>query len=331
MFKSAHVQTLWGPRWRKLPTVFRALEKAPLSDGDHCWLHWAGPSADVATAIVVVLHGLSGSSDSHYVVGLQHCLSQQKVASVAVNFRGAGGRPNDRARAYHSGETGDLKDIFEQLHGRYPQAKLLPVGYSLGGSRLLNYLAEKGLAEDGLGEGVHPAIAAAVAVCVPLDLASCAERLNQGFSRVYRNHLITELLASYRDKLPHLRVVAPKEAETLAGLYDFSGGNFNDIQTFRDYDRTVICPLFGFTDPDDYYRRCSAKPKLASIRTPTLLIQANDDPFMYPATLPTPAELGDAVTLAVRAGGHVGFVDGLPWKPRYWLEERVAAYFREWF
>lgn len=321
MFKSAHVQTLWGPRWRKLPVVIRALESAPLSDGDHCWLHWAGPDAKNARAIVIVLHGLSGSSDSHYVVGLQHRLAQQKVASVAVNFRGAAGRANNRARTYHSGETGDLNDIVSQLHQRFPQARLLPVGYSLGGSRLLNYLAEGG----------HPAITAAAAVCVPIDLAACAERLNQGFSRVYRNHLISELLSSYRDKLPHLEAVAPQEAKKLSSLYDFSKENFNDITTFRDYDRTIICPLFGFADPDDYYNRCSAKPKLVKIKTPTLLIQADDDPFMTPATLPTMAELGDAVTLQVRNGGHVGFIDGLPFRPRYWLEERISAYFGEWF
>jgi predicted alpha/beta-fold hydrolase len=321
MFKSAHVQTLWGPRLRKLPTVIRALEKAPLNDGDHCWLHWAGPDAKNADAIVIVLHGLSGSSDSQYVVGLQYSLSQQNIPSVAVNFRGAAGRPNDRARAYHSGETADLNDIIEQLHQRYPHTNLLPVGYSLGGSRLLNYLSEGG----------HRAISAAAAVCVPLDLAACAERLNQGFSRVYRNHLINELLAAYRDKLPHLRNVAPREAEKLSSLYDFSRNDFRDIVTFRDYDRTLICPLFGFADPDDYYRQCSAKPKLINIKTPTLLIQAHDDPFMTPATLPTKAELSDTVTLQVRNGGHVGFVDGLPFKPRYWLEERVPEYFREWF
>lgn len=321
MFKSAHVQTLWGPRLRKLPTVIRALEKASLNDGDHCWLHWAGPDAKNAGAIVIVLHGLSGSSDSQYVVGLQHRLSQQSIPSVAVNFRGAAGRPNDRARTYHSGETGDLADIIKQLHQCYPSARLLPVGYSLGGSRLLNYLSEGG----------HPAIAAAAAVCVPLDLAACAERLDQGFSRVYRNHLINELLASYRDKLPHLQSVAPQEAKILSSLYDFSAGNFNDITTFRDYDRTIICPLFGFANPDDYYNRCSAKSKLVKIKTPTLLIQADDDPFMIPATLPTMAELGDAVTLQVRNGGHVGFVDGLPFRPSYWLEERISEYFGEWF
>lgn len=316
MFKSAHIQTLWGPRWRRLPPELRVLEQTSLVDGDHCWLHWAGPRADNATAIVVILHGLSGSSDSHYVVGLQYRLSQQGVTSVAANFRGAGGRPNDRARAYHAGETGDLKDIFAQLHQRYPNAQLLPVGYSLGGSRLLNFLAE----------GSHPAVAAAVSVCVPLDLSVCAERLNKGFSRVYRNHLIAELLASYRGKLPHLLEVAPDEAQTLSAL-----GNFSGITTFREYDNSIICPLFGFDNADDYYNRCSAKPKLQHIQTPTLMIQAGDDPFMTPEALPQLHELSNAIELQVRDGGHVGFIDGLPWQPHYWLEERIPEYLRHWF
>ena len=314
IFNNAHVQTLWGPRVRRLPAVHRTLEKNDFQDGDHYWLHWAGPTPENVSALVVVLHGLSGSSESQYVVGLQSVLSQQGAASVAVNFRGAGGRPNDKARAYHSGETSDYHDVFSALHARYPALKLLPVAYSLGGSRLLNYLSEGG----------HPAVPAAVSVCVPLDLAGCEARLNQGFSKVYRNHLIQELIESYRAKLPHLQRVAPSEAEKIEAL-DLSG-----IVTFRDFDNRIICSLFGFSDADEYYATCSAKPKLKRISTPTLMIQASDDPFMTPATLPRSDELGEAVMLEVRSGGHVGFVQGLPLRPRYWLERRIPEFLAAW-
>lgn len=314
LFRSPHIQTVWAPLLRRPPMVIRALQKLPLEDGDHLWLHWAGPDPDMASAIVVLLHGLAGSSDSPYIVGLQHALSQQGVASVAMNARGAGGRPNDRARTYHAGETDDVRFVLDHLQRRFSQASLLPVGYSLGGSRLLNLLAEGG----------HAAVPAAVSVCVPLWLADCEARLNRGFSRVYRNRLIRELIRSFREKLPHLERHAPAEAARLRAL------DLTAIRTFRDYDNRVVCPLFGFADADDYYNRCSAGPKLARIHTPTLVIQAEDDPFMTPAGLPAPGQFGEAVNLEVRGGGHVGFVEGLPWRPRYWLEERIPRFLQPW-
>src|SRR5690606_29508256 len=220
-----------------------------------------------------------GSSDSQYVVGLQHQLQQKQVPSVAVNFRGAGGRHNDRARAYHSGETQDLVDILSALHQRFPQTTLLAVGYSLGGSRLLNFLAERDASM----------ITAAVSVCVPLDLVVCQQRLNQGFSKVYRNHLISELLAAYRNKLPHLQQVAPEEAEKIRAL------DLDAIESCRDSAGPAICPLLGFGDAERHYGQASAKPHPPRIRTPSLMIQASDDPFMTDAVLPSENEVSDSI------------------------------------
>ena len=88
--------------------------------------------------------------------------------------------------------------------------------------------------------------------------------------------------------------------------------------------------MFGFDSPESYYAACSAKPKLKRITTPTLMIQASDDPFMTQAVLPSPAELSDATTLEVRRGGHVGFVEGLPFRPHYWLERRIPEWLSTW-
>lgn len=315
MFYSAHIQTLWGPQLRPLPTVNRQLEKMLFRDGDHCWLHWAGPDKNTASAIVLLLHGLSGSSDSQYIVGLQAAFAHQGITSVAANFRGAGGRPNDKARSYHSGETADYREIIDHLQQRFPQASIFAVGYSLGGSRLLNFLSEGG----------HPALKAAVSVCVPLDLADCQARLNNGFSKMYRNHLIKELVCDYQQKIPHLKQVAPDEAAKLEEL-----GELRNIVSFRDFDNRIICPLFGFESADDYYQRCSSKPKLKKIETPTLMIQAENDPFMTLGSMPDPSELSETIQLEVRNGGHVGFVDGLPLKPKYWLEQRIPEFLGEW-
>lgn len=311
MWRSPHVQTLWAPQLRRLPVLPRRLERVALPDGDHLWLHRAGPEPVPGAPLVVPLHGLSGSSDSQYIVGLQHALAQRGIPSAAMNVRGAGGRPNDRARMSHAGDGADLRAVLEYLHALHPGARLVPVGYSLGGSMLLHMLAE----------GAPAGVCGAVTVCVPLDLADGQRRLNRGFSRVYRNHLIRELVQHVRARLPHLLEVAPEEARRLAAL-----GTLENLRTFRDYDNAVVCPLFGFRDADDYYERCSALPRLKHVAVPTLMIQAPDDPFMTAASLPSAADVSDHIRLELRNGGHVGFVEGLPWRPRYWLEQRIPDF-----
>ncbi len=317
LLTSPHAQTLWGPLVRRLPELpDRRAERMPLDDGDHLWLHHAGPAPQPGKARVVILHGLSGCEDSHYARGLQARLADRAIASVVVCARGTGGRPNDRARTYHSGETGDPARALDFLYRQCPESPLLVAGFSLGGSQLLNLLADR-----------EPAgVAAAVAVSVPLRLARCSDRLNRGISRLYRNHLIRQLVSGLEQKKEHLHRVAPEEAARLEAL-----GDLSTIRTFRDFDNRVVAPLHGFRDADDYYSRCSAGPKLARIRTPTLLLHALDDPFMVPEVVPPRREISEAVQPEIsRHGGHVGFVTGSPISPLYWLEERIPAFFSPW-
>ena len=309
-----HVQTLWGPRFRRLPEVERREEKLPLPDGDHVWLSWAGPAPRLGHPVVLLLHGLAGCHDSHYIRGLQRVLSERRVSSVAMNARGAL-RPNDRARTYHAGEKEDIAEVVAHVHRLDPAAPVLVAGFSLGGSRLLNYLAHE----------PHPAVKSAVTVCVPLLLDECANRVDQGFSRIYRNHLIGQLVDKLQTKLPHLQAVNPEEAAKLAAL-----GDLSRLRSFWEFDEQVMAPLHGFASARDYYDRCSAQPKLADIKVDTLLIQANDDPFMTPAIVPSLSQLGACMRLEVRPGGHVGFVDGSLCRPRYWLEARLMALWQPW-
>ena len=310
ILRNPHVQTLWGPRLRRLPALQRREEKLPLEDGDHVWLSWAGPEPTVGQRRTLLLHGLAGCHDSHYIRGLQYVLAQRGEASVAMNARGAL-RPNDRARGYHAGETSDVAAVVEHLHRLDPHGDIVAAGFSLGGSRLLNYLADAPPA----------ALTRAATVCVPLRLDECATRVDQGFSRVYRNHLIGELVNKLEAKKVHLADVAPQEAQRLAEL-----GDLKRLRSFWDFDEHVQAPLHGFAGAEDYYRRCSALPKLRQIRVPTLVVQASDDPFMTPAVIPGPADLGEHMTLEVRRGGHVGFIDGMALRPRYWLESRLPEF-----
>lgn len=312
VWRSAHLQTLWGPMLRRPVALARRRETLPLDDGDHLLLDWAGPAARPGAPRVLLIHGLSGCSDSHYIRGAQARLAEAGMASVAMNSRGAA-NPNDSALSYHAGETEDLDAVIRDLRDRDRDGPLLAIGISLGGSRLLNWLARR---DSG-------ALDAAVAVCSPLQLALCADRMDRGLSRFYRRHLIGQLRAGLQRQRRHLQRVAPDQAQRLAAL------DIGPMRSFWQFDSRVIAPLYGFRDAADYYAQCSAGPHLHAIHTPTLMIQAADDPFMSAATLPRLADLGPGVTLELaRHGGHVGFVAGTPRQPEYWLEKRLAAFAR---
>ncbi|GAA5132125.1 YheT family hydrolase [Alloalcanivorax gelatiniphagus] len=308
--RSPHLQTLWGPLVRRADHLSRRRETLTLDDGDHLLLDRAGPEPQAGDLRVVLLHGLSGCSDSHYIRGTQARLAAAGIASVAINSRGAAA-PNDTALSYHAGETDDLDAVFRHLRAEDRHGPLLAIGVSLGGSRLLNWLARR---DSGT-------LSAAVSVCTPLNLAVCADRMDRGLSRLYRRHLIKALLDNLQRQHRHLQKVAPDQARRLAAL------NLKGIRSFWQFDDQVIAPLYGFRDAAHYYAECSAGSRLAAIRTPTLMIQAEDDPFMTTAVLPAREDLGPGVTLELSPqGGHVGFITGSPRHPDYWLERRLTAF-----
>ena len=138
-------QTLWGPLWRPTTHIERQRERLWLEDGDFLDLDWHGPH-DAQSPLVLVLHGLTGSSNSPYVAGLQKALAAQGWASAALNWRGCSGEPNLLARSYHSGASEDLAAAIAHLRAKRPLAPLYAVGYSLGGNVLLKHLGETGAA-----------------------------------------------------------------------------------------------------------------------------------------------------------------------------------------
>ncbi|MDI9779253.1 MULTISPECIES: hydrolase [Pseudomonas] len=308
-----HLQTLWGPLWRKLPELERSRERLWLADGDFLDLDWHGPHSPGAP-LVLVLHGLTGSSHSPYVKGLQQSLQARGWASVAVNWRGCSGEPNLLARSYHSGASEDLAEVVAHLHAQRPLAPLYAVGYSLGGNVLLKYLGESGSASQ---------LQAAVAVSVPFRLDQCADRIGQGFSKVYQAHFMREMMAYVQVKQRHFRDRGHHEG--LAALDRL--GPLGKLKTFWDFDGKVTAPLNGFSDAQDYYRRSSSRFYLGENRTPTLIIQSTDDPFVFGHSLPTAGELAPQTHFELHErGGHVGFVEGSLRNPSYYLERRIPQW-----
>lgn len=308
-----HLQTLWGPLWRKTTHLDRQRERLWLDDGDFLDLDWHGPHSPVAP-LVLVLHGLTGSSNSPYVAGLQQALANQGWASAALNWRGCSGEPNLLPRSYHSGVSEDLAAAIRHLRSQRPLAPLYAVGYSLGGNVLLKHLGEAGHNSELLG---------AVAVSVPFRLDHCADRISQGFSRFYQAHFMREMLAYIKNK--QRRFQHDGHHEGLATLNRL--GSLDNMRTFWEFDGRVTAPLNGFLDAQDYYRRASSRYFLGTIRTPTLIIQAADDPFVSPHSLPEACELSSSTQFELQSkGGHVGFVDGTLRSPGYYLERRIPQW-----
>jgi predicted alpha/beta-fold hydrolase len=301
--RGPHLQTLWPVLVRRRPRVALRRERLELPDGDFLDLDWTtGDSGP----IVLVLHGLEGSSRSHYARGLLHAAHGRGWRGVVMHYRGCSGEPNRLPRSYHSGDTADAAYCLRVLREREPRTPVAIVGYSLGGNVLLKWLGETG--------GI-PGVAAAVAVSVPFQLDCCARRLERGFSRLYQRDLVRRLHRKIRRK-------------RALGMLPLRVDDLPRWRTFFEFDQHVTAPLHGFRDADHYYQMASSRQYLGGIRTPTLIIQASDDPFMTRDALPVSHELPAAVRLELyREGGHVGFVSGKwPWAASYWLEQRIPAF-----
>ena len=303
--RSAHLQTIYAPLFRRAPRIPLRRERIELRDGDFIDIDWTpGP----AGPLVLVLHGLEGSSDSKYARGILSAILANGWRGAVMHFRGCSGEPNRLDRSYHSGDTGDLADVVEMLQARDDVSTIVAVGYSLGGNVLLKWLGETGR---------EAPLAAAVAVSAPYTLSLAADRLAGGLSRVYQGRLIREMCTKLRRKFAERD--APIDLDAAYGS-----------RNFWEFDDRVTAPLHGFADVHDYYTRSSSRQHLGGIGIPTLILHARDDPFMTPDVVPSPAELSPSTELEVsERGGHVGFVHGtLPWRPRFWQEERIPAFFK---
>lgn len=316
--RSAHAQTIGGKLFRPDPGVVLRRERVELPDGDFLDLDFADlpaaapPGTDTGASrapTVLVLHGLEGSATRRYMLLTYRELLRRGLRPVGLNFRSCSGEPNRAPRFYHSGETEDLRFILRHLAGRLAGGVQGAIGFSLGGNVLLKYLGEE-------GDAARAGLRAAVAVSVPFDLALGADTLERGaMARVYTSYF----LRSLRPKLS-------AKADLLRPLVDVDTGL--RARTLRAFDDAITAPLHGFTDAADYYHRSSSSHYLEAIRTPTLLLQAEDDPFLPAHALPRTAAAHNPHLIPAfsQYGGHVGFIGGTPRSPRHHAEESAARF-----
>jgi len=246
------------------PRVALRRERWDTPDGDFVDVDFAGDPGAART--VVLFHGLEGCSDSHYARGIAAHAAQRGWRVALPHFRGCSGEINRKPRAYHSGDSDEVEWLLRKF-----SAPVCAIGVSLGGNALLKWLGERGEAARGV-------VRRAAAVSAPLDLAAAGDALDRGLNRVlYTAHFLSTL--------------RPKSLAKLAaypGLYD--AGAVKAARTFRAFDNLVTAPLHGFRDVDDYWTRASCGQWLESIRVPTLVLNARNDPFLPQEKLISPEQ-----------------------------------------
>ena len=289
-----NLQTIWAAlqaerHLGESPTFRR--ERWTTPDNDFIDVDFADHFSPPAAPLLVIFHGLEGSSGSHYAQALTDAAHARGWASCVPHFRGCSGELNLEPRAYHSGDFEEIDWILRRLQSGH-DGPLVAVGISLGGNALMRWAGE-------LGTSAAQVVRAVASVCSPLDLTASGWAIGRGFNRQVYTRMF-------------LRSMTPKALQKLdqhPGLFSRS-----DLLAARDlyaFDNVVTAPLHGFKNTDDYWSQASAKPHMHNIALPALALNALNDPFVPAWSLPAPADVSQSVTLWQPAqGGHVGFPSG---------------------
>ncbi|MBT8147857.1 MAG: alpha/beta fold hydrolase, partial [Gammaproteobacteria bacterium] len=258
---NGHAQTLWR-KFAPVPSVAHRRQRVELADGDFIDLDWSQPSVSSVPSvpsgtessnngmIILLLHGLCGCSQSSYIQSLQHRLGEAGYTSVAMNFRGCSGETNRLAKAYHSGVTADLDEVFQVLQKQYPDSSFTAAGFSLGANVLLKWLGE---------EGEQSSLQRAVAVSTPFNLTLCSQAMLEGLSQMYGRFFLRRLVADVEKKKAAFEQSGNQEQLELLR----SCGDLTRVSSLWDFDDRVTAPLHGFDDAHDYYEQCSSIRYLA--------------------------------------------------------------------
>ncbi|HEY1043163.1 MAG TPA: alpha/beta fold hydrolase [Telluria sp.] len=299
---SGHLQTIYPATCIRKPAVAFRRERWQAPDGDFIDVDFV--DGEPGAPLVVLFHGLEGSSNSHYARSLMAAVAARGWSGAVPHFRGCSGEPNLAPRFYHSGDAQEVDWIVRRLRER-TQGPLFAAGVSLGGNALLRWL----------GESQHEAeiVDAAVSVSAPMDLARGGESLSSGLNMMYTRMFLRTLIPKSLAKLEQFPGLFDRD--TLLGARDLYA-----------FDNVVTAPLHGYRDTDDYWDRASAKHVLCDITVPTLVLNARNDPFLPGAYLPRKAS--PHVRLEYPAtGGHVGFAVGAPPGRIDWLPRRILHFF----
>ena len=271
--------------------------------------HWQEQPREHPT--LILLHGLEGSSESGYALGTAEKAFLAGFNVVRLNQRNCGGTEHLTPTLYHSGLSGDLRAVARELTEQNRLPEIFAAGFSMGGNLVLKMAGE-------FGEAAPREMRAFVAVAPSFDLAACADALAEPRNFVYERYFVRRLKRRMREKA---RLYPERYAAAL-------NGGMREIHTVREFDDVITARFCGFEGAGDYYARASALRVTGAIRRPTLILTAQDDPFVPFATFGSPAVRENPhITLAApQYGGHCAFISQESGPERFWCEARVVEF-----
>jgi predicted alpha/beta-fold hydrolase len=271
----------------------------------HC--HWQ-EGKDRDAPVLVLVHGLEGSSASNYMLGIGEKAWRRGFHVVRLNQRNCGGTERLTPTLYNSGMSNDYRAVLDELSMEDRFSRIFFVGYSMGGNLVTKMAGE-------FGEAVPAALLGVAGICPAINLAACADALERRDNYFYQRHFVAGLVSRYERK-----------TELFPRRYSRNG--FGRIRTVREFDDLITAPQFGYRDAQEYYEAAGAKCVIDKIRVPLLLITAQDDPFVpFEATRASGVEKNPAIVfLAPRHGGHCAFISEEDGSGRFWAEQRVVEF-----
>jgi uncharacterized protein len=311
---SGHLQTIVGNFLPRPP--FRVPSTPETVRVDHadgsrvlCHCHWQPEPFRAGRLTAVLVHGLEGSADSRYMLGIAARAWAAGMNVIRMNMRNCGGSETLTPCLYHSGLSGDVGAVVEHFVGKHSLTRVALVGYSMGGNLVLKLAGEW---------GARSPLVAVATVCPAIDLAAGSDALHRPINRVYEMHFLRNLMRRYRRK-----------AELFPAIYQ-SAYSFS-VRSIREFDDKIIAPYCGFVDADDYYHRAASATILDRIAVPTLILCAQDDPFIRitPGTRAQLLSNPQIVFVETRHGGHCAYLGPGAGDDIHWAEAAVIRYLVE--
>jgi predicted alpha/beta-fold hydrolase len=313
LFTGGHAQTLGGYAWpRRVSLKAHRHDEQRLFEVEPgvkllAYCRWHDNRQEHPT--IIVLHGLEGSSEARYMLGTAAKALRQNFNTIRLNLRNCGNTEHLTPTLYNSGLSGDILAVVNELVEHDGLRRIFLVGYSMSGNIVLKLAGEN-------GEQIVDRVSGVCAVSPSVDLSACADAIERRANWVYRESFIRSL---------HRRI--KQKHKLFPELYDTTGIHL--IRTIREFDERYTAADGGYKDAADYYARASSLPLIQHIRIPTLIIHAQDDPFIpfesfqHPSLTTNP----HVILLAPEHGGHLGFVAAdTTGEDRFWSENRVVEF-----
>ena len=307
-FKNGHFNTMYRPLFMKDICTYNR-KRIPTWDADFIDLDFSFVGSKT---LVLLIHGLEGSSESKYIASNSNYLNKNGLDTVCFNLRSCSGEDNLLLATYHSGKTEDVDFVVQHLLDAYNYDAIIIVGFSLGGNLTLKYLGE-------YEPKLSTKIKGGIAISVPVDITSAETELDK-----FKNKLYIEIFfKTLKNKILEKSHKFPD--------YNLDKDKLFKATTFKHLEALYTVPVFGFKNPEDYWKKASSKPYLSSIKKPTLLINAKDDTFLSAECYPIKEAIQSKNFYLEVAdyGGHCGFMSSFKPQENTWLEQRIMRFIAE--